>query len=74
MSTKKVAFGVKPAPREQPPATADEWVERRASEGTKRLTLDIPASLHARIKSACALRGVKMVDEIRALLEERFKE
>lgn len=39
---------------------------------TKRLTLDIPESLHARIKSQCALRHTKMVDEIREMLEAKF--
>ena len=43
-----------------------------ASTDTKRLTLDIPETLHRKIKAACALKGTKMVDEIRPLLEERF--
>ncbi|KAM3108246.1 hypothetical protein [Phormidesmis sp. 146-33] len=38
----------------------------------KRLTLDIPASLHQRIKVACAMQDVRMVDAIKELLEERF--
>lgn len=38
----------------------------------KRLTLDIPEELHARIKSQCALRRVKMVDAIRDILDESF--
>jgi hypothetical protein len=41
-------------------------------EPTKRLTLDIPESLHARVKSQCAKRGKKMIDEIRILLETHF--
>lgn len=44
------------------------------SEAIKRLTIDIPASLHSRIKSQCALQGSKMADEIRILLEDRFPE
>jgi hypothetical protein len=39
----------------------------------KRLTIDVPASLHARIKSQCAIRGAKMADEVRELLEKHFK-
>jgi hypothetical protein len=39
----------------------------------KRLTIDVPASLHARIKSQCALRGVKRADEVRELLEKHFQ-
>ncbi len=71
---KKVAFGTKPTPKTVPSTNADQWVENRTTEAIKRLTLDIPASLHARIKSACALRGVKMNEEIRKLLEEHFSE
>lgn len=73
MSAKKVTFGVKPT---QAPAAAnaDQWVESRNAETIKRLTLDIPASLHARVKSTCALRGVKMADAIRELLETHFRE
>jgi hypothetical protein len=40
----------------------------------KRLTIDVPLTLHARIKSQCALRGVNMADEIRMLLEGHFPE
>jgi ParG len=72
--SKKIAFGPKPAPA----VTPDQWVESRTPEGEaermKRLTIDIPMSLHIRIKTQCASRGTKMADEIRALLEERFPE
>jgi hypothetical protein len=40
----------------------------------KRLTIDIPASLHVRVKSQCATRGVNMADVIRDLLEQQFPE
>jgi hypothetical protein len=73
MTTKKVTFGTKPAPATVPQPNADEWVENRIIEGTKRLTLDLPASLHTRIKATCALKGVKMADEIRKLLDQHFK-
>jgi hypothetical protein len=72
--SKKVSFGTKPAPQSTPPVIADQWVENRAIESTKRLTLDLPASLHTRIKATCALRGVKMADELRRLLEQHFPE
>lgn len=80
--TKKVTFPAKPAT--QRPASADEWVGAGAQASTeaaaeehdavplKRLTIDVPAPLHALIKSKCALRGTKMADEIRALLEQHF--
>lgn len=69
MTGKKVEFGPRPAAKPSP----DAWVgERKDKEATKRLTLDIPASLHGRIKSACALRGTKMIDEITRLLIEEY--
>lgn len=38
----------------------------------KRLAGDIPAALHANVKSICAKQGVEMTDAIRELLEDRF--
>lgn len=71
---KKVTFGTQPTAKAAPPPSADQWVENRTTEGNKRLTLDLPTSLHTRIKVTCAARGVKMADEIRKLLEDHFKE
>ena len=71
--SKKVAFGVKPSTVQADTAKADEWVNRRDLEAMKRLTIDVPASLHARIKSQCALRGAKMADEVRELLKKHFR-
>lgn len=82
--SKKVSIGPKPQPKQA--SSAEEWVEsgsatvtkpteaEKPTETTKRLTIDLPASLHTRVKVACALRGVKMVDAIRELLEEKFPE
>lgn len=71
---KKVAFGSQPKAAGLA-ADPDAWVERRTEpEPLKRLTIDIPKSLHGRIKSQCALRGTKMVEEIRLLLEEAYPE
>lgn len=74
--SKKITFGGKPATK---PISPDDWVESRKTEAPtkteeamKRLTFDISESLHRRIKSQCAVKGVKMTDELRALLEERF--
>ncbi|MBK4362389.1 hypothetical protein GWK90_09500 [Candidatus Hamiltonella defensa] len=39
----------------------------------KRLTIDIPESLHKAVKSACALRGTKIADEVRGLLNHEFR-
>lgn len=75
--TKKVTFGAKP--RNRKAATPDEWVAGARTESgeterveTTRFTIDIPTDLHARIKSQCALRKVKMREEIQALLEKHF--
>lgn len=70
--TKKIAFGTKPTNK---PAPVDTWVENRAegeAEAMKRLTIDIPESLHRAIKSQCALRGTKIADEVRELLLNKY--
>ena len=79
--TKKVSFA------RMIPKAADEWVAGAGTETIsalspppepvepmKRLTIDIPRSLHTRIKAACALRGSKMADEIRTLLDREYAE
>ena len=78
--SKKVSFAAKPSNRPVS-AEADKWVENRATptaaeepgEPMKRLTIDVPASLHRRLKVTCAARGSKMADEIRALLEQHYR-
>jgi hypothetical protein len=40
----------------------------------KRLTIDIPESLHTRIKLGCVANRQKMTDAIRALLEQHWPE
>jgi len=86
MSRKTVAFKMQPqatdpaedwvknrdagnAP-EQPTATIA--VLPQPSEAMKRFTIDVTETLHKRIKAQCALRGVKMADVIRELLEKEF--
>ncbi len=79
MMSKKVTFGTKP--RERKAQTPEEWIsgganskshENREKQEVTRFTIDIPSELHARIKSQCALKKVKMRDEIQALLERHF--
>ena len=41
-------------------------------ERMKRFTIDVPESLHRRVKAQCALRGVKMADYLRQTLEKLF--
>lgn len=68
---KKVSFGARPTAERT--ITQDAWVEdRSASEPVKRLTIDVSASLHRRMKTQCAAEGVNMADIIRELLEKRF--
>lgn len=38
----------------------------------KRFTIDVPASLHMRVKIGCAQRGLKMADVLREMLEKEF--
>ena len=74
MSTKKIAIGTKPT-NKAAPAPVDSWVESRAAgeaEAMKRLTIDIPESLHRTIKSQCAMRGAKIADEVRELLVKKY--
>ena len=74
--TKKVSFTAKPTAKAA--ASADTWVENRKTptaeemEAMKRLTFDIPETLHRRIKTQCASKGTKMTDELRLLLEKHF--
>lgn len=75
---KKVSFTTKPSNRVAS-ADADKWVENREtpaaepSEPMKRLTIDVPFSLHRRMKLSCVQRGNKMSDEIRALLAQHYQ-
>lgn len=77
MSGKQVKIGARPT-GEKAAAEADAWVGSRTDESKtepmKRLTLDIPESLHRRIKVTCAGRGTKMADELRTLLLKKYGE
>ena len=47
-------------------------VEEPQKEKMKRLTLDIPESLHRRIKGKAVMEGVTMVEMLRELMEETY--
>lgn len=65
--SKKIKIGQKPTRLwEEEEGTGTEKVP------TKRVTFDLEKNLHQRIKLDCARRDVKMSDEIRQLLEERW--
>lgn len=53
-------------------APAAEVVNLHPVEAVKRLTIDVPEGLHKRIKAACAMRGTKMADVIRDMLDKAF--
>jgi chromosome partitioning protein len=42
------------------------------AEPMKRFTIDVPVSLHTRVKTECAKSGRKMADVVRDLLERQF--
>lgn len=42
-----------------------------SNEQSKRLSLDLPASIHTRFKTACSATGRKMVGELQAYIEVR---
>lgn len=70
---KKVDFGSKPSKKNQD-KQQDKWVAGNSAnkENMKRLTIDIPESLHRQIKADCAMRGSKIADEIREMLKEKY--
>ena len=70
---KRISIGDKPTAKSAP-SSPDDWVAARtgSDEPMKRLTIDIPLSLHQQVKSQCALRGEKMADVIREILEQLF--
>lgn len=72
---KKITIGTKPTSNSGH-ASPDEWVTDRhaKAEPLKRLTIDVPLSLHQRVKSQCALRGQNMADVVRELLEQHFEQ
>lgn len=76
MSGKRIALGPKPNKGLSSPE-ADAWVQNRGMDGQepiKRLTIDLPFSLHTKIKATCAMHGTKMADEIRELLIQKYGE
>lgn len=73
---KKIDFGGKPSPR-QDQTFPDKWVADRLPlpvEPMKRLTIDVPLSLHQSVKCQCAIQGENMADVIRRLLEAHFSD
>ena len=72
--SKKIVIGTKPTSKQTPNIEANAWVKRRpaANVKMKRLTIDIPETLHRKIKAQCAMRGTKIADEVRELLIQKY--
>ena len=86
MSPKSISFDTNPRNKPQQSANAlDAFVHGTVSQDTviekspakkplKRLTFDIDATLHKRIRMTCLGRGKDMAEELRRILEENFRE
>lgn len=76
MSNKKISFGPKPLVKTDTIPDPNQWVENRDNNSEKvlmkRLTFDVPESLHRIIKMSCASRGTKIGQEIITLLEAHY--
>ncbi len=60
-------------PKSKPePESAEDWVTSR--EGMKRLTIDVPLSLHARLKIASVQHGQTMGDLVRDCLSKYLED
>lgn len=53
---------------------ASKPVKAIDTEPSKRLSLDLPESMHTRFKTACSATGRKMVAELQAMIEQRTQE
>jgi hypothetical protein len=58
----------------QPAAAVAAPAVATPAEPSKRLSLDLPASVHTRFKTACSATGRKMVGELQHLIERRTAE
>ena len=60
-------------PSKKGAAALDMFVKQnKVKAATRRLNLNIPVDLHARIKVQCAMKGLDMTEALTELLEERF--
>jgi hypothetical protein len=76
MSVPSVNWGQRPSKKTAAQQTdaLDSFVNLSKDKATKRLNLNIPARLHARIKAQCAMEGRDMTQALIELLESRFSE
>ena len=76
MSTKKVTIGGRPSKSKA--AAAEQWIKTRETaradeEPLKRMTFDMPESLHKALKLYCVEHGTKMSNVLRELIEQLLK-
>ena len=65
---KTIKIGAKPTGRDA--KSIEEWVDgdlasQAASEPLKRLTIEVPLSLHQKVKLKCVTDGTSMADLVR---------
>jgi len=65
---------ISPKPEKREPAKAAEAKAPEKTEPTKRLSIDLPQSLHRRFKTACAKTDKKMIDEVESFIKRRTAE
>ena len=65
---KKVAIKKPGVKSEVKADSANDWVSSR--EGNKRLTIDVPSSLHSRLKIEAVKLGMPMADLVRQALDK----
>ena len=72
----QVNWGKKPAHKKAvvPATTLDNLVMGQKTVQTRRLNLNIPSSLHTRIKAQCAMEGRDMTEALIEILEARYPE
>ena len=71
------SWGQRPSKKKSPAASVPAYLDKFVSGGkglTKRLNVEIPATLHARVKAGCAMHGREIRDVVTELLEQRFPE
>ena len=81
---KKVVFGAVPT-KPASPASLDDLVQSRAegaansaandkpAEATRRVSVDLPMSVHTKLKLHCVQSGVLMADYVRQLITDNLK-
>jgi hypothetical protein len=77
---KSVPMGKRPTASNTATSEGDSWVGATEApganaiqrEGVRRLTIDIPVSLHRAIKAQCAAHGQTMAEELRGLLFQKY--